>query len=214
MTTKGRNMNKNNEFNLFEGLSIVAKALSNAVEESKKEERAKRFNEGKGEESFDDLAHHLKEKHGLRPIGLKVKENEPLNTAEQSSEEGETDSDSVIFGLNLNLPMPEELREYLRKNEKARGFFEENTGKQPFTHSGKCCGDNQKDEDEWADDSDDHSEDGFDGRVISNETIRDVVDRLADIEAKILFGTIFNKKLCLEASDESSKLRKMFEGML
>lgn len=207
-------MNKNNEFNLFEGLSIVAKALSNAVEESKKEERAKRFNEGKGEESFDDLAHHLKEKHGLRPIGLKVKENEPLNTAEQSSEEGETDSDSVVFGLNLNLPMPEELREYLRKNEKARGFFEENTGKQPFTHSGKCCGDNQNDEDEWADDSDDHSEDGFDGRVISNETIRDVVDRLADIEAKILFGTIFNKKLCLEASDESSKLRKMFEGML
>lgn len=206
-------MNKNNEFNLFEVFSIVAKALSNAVEESKKEERVKRFNEGKGEESFDDLVHHLKEKHGLRPIGLKVKENEPLNTAEQP-EEDETDADSVIFGLNLNLPMPEELREYLRKNEKARGFFEENTGKQPFTCSGKCCGDDQNDEDEWTDDSDDHSEDGFDGRVISNETIRDVVDRLADIEAKILFGTIFNKKLCLEASDESSKLRKMFEGML
>ena len=203
-------MNKNNEFNLFEVFSIVAKALSNAVEESKKEERVKRFNEGKGEESFDDLAHHLKEKHGLRPIG---QENEPLNTAEQP-EEDETDADSVIFGLNLNLPMPEELREYLRKNEKARGFFEENTGKQPFTCSGKCCGDDQNDEDEWADDSDDHSEDGFDGRVISNETIRDVVDRLADIEAKILFGTIFNKKLCLEASDESSKLRKMFEGRL
>lgn len=204
-------MNKNNEFNLFEVFGIVAKALSNAVEESKKE-RTKRFNEGKGEESFDDLVHHLKEKHG--PIGLKVKEkNEPLNTAEQP-EEDETDADSVIFGLNLNLPMPEELREYLRKNEKARGFFEENTGKQPFTCSGKCCGDDQNDEDEWADDSDDHSEDGFDGRVISNETIRDVVDRLADIEAKILFGTIFNKKLCLEASDESSKLRKMFEGML
>ena len=205
-------MSNNDEFNLFKGLSIVAKALSNAVEESKKE-RTKRFNEGKGEESFDDLVHHLKEKHGLRPVGLKVKENEPLNTAEQSEEE-ETDSDSVVFGLNLNLPMPEELREYLRKNEKARGFFEENTGKQPFTCSGKCCGDDQNDEDEWADDSDDHSEDGFDGRVISNETIRDVVDRLADIEAKILFGTIFNKKLCLEASDESSKLRKMFEGML
>ena len=205
-------MSNNDEFNLFEGLSIVAKALSNAVEESKKD-RTKRFNEGKGDESFDDLAHHLKEKHVLRPIGLKAKENEPLNTAEQP-EEDETDADSVIFGLNLNLPMPEELREYLRKNEKARGFFEENTGKQPFTCSGKCCGDDQNDEDEWADDSDDHSEDGFDGRVISNETIRDVVDRLADIEAKILFGTIFNKKLCLEASDESSKLRKMFEGML
>ena len=212
-------MTEKNEFNLFEGLSIVAKALSNAVEESKKE-RTKRFNEGKGEESFDDLVHHLKEKHGLRPIGLKVnkekmeeEEQEPLNTAEQP-EEDETDSDSVVFGLNLNFPMPEELREYLHKNEKARGFFEENTGKQPFTHSGKCCGDDQNDEDEWADGSDDHSEDGFDGRVISNETIRDVVDRLADIEAKILFGTIFNKKLCLEASDESSKLRKMFEGML
>lgn len=205
-------MSNNDEFNLFEELSIVAKALSNVVEESKKE-RTKRFNEGKGEESFDDLVHHLKEKHGLRPVGLKVKENEPLNTAEQSEEE-ETDSDSVVFGLNLNLPMPEELREYLRKNEKARGFFEENTGKQPSTCSSKCCGDDQNDEDEWADDSDDHSEDGFDGRVISNETIRDVVDRLADIEAKILFGTIFNKKLCLEASDESSKLRKMFEGML
>ena len=204
-------MTENNEFNLFEGLSIVAKALSNAVEENKKE-RTERFNEGKGEESFDDLVHHLKEKHGLRPIGLKVKENEPLNTAEQP-EEDETDADSVIFGLNLNLPMPEELREYLRKNEKARGFFEGNTGKQPFTCSGKCCGDDQNDEDELEDDEDLH-EDGFDGRVISNETIRDVVDRLADIEAKILFGTIFNKKLCLEASDESSKLRKMFEGML
>lgn len=204
-------MTEKNEFNLFEVFGIVAKALSNAVEENKKE-RTKRFNEGKGEESFDDLAHHLKEKHGLRPIGLKVKENEPLNTAEQP-EEDETDSDSVVFGLNLNLPMPEELREYLRKNEKARGFFEENTGKQPFTCSGKCCGDDQNDEDELENDED-HHEDGFDGRVISNETIRDVVDRLADIEAKILFGTIFNKKLCLEASDESSKLRKMFEGML
>lgn len=204
-------MNKNNEFNLFEVFSIVAKALSNAVEENKKD-RTKRFNEGKGDESFDDLVHHLKEKHGLRPIGLKVKENEPLNTAEQP-EEDETDADSVIFGLNLNLPMPEELREYLRKNEKARGFFEGNTGKQPFTCSGKCCGDDQNDEDELEDDEE-HHEDGFDGRVISNETIRDVVDRLADIEAKILFGTIFNKKLCLEASDESSKLRKMFEGML
>ena len=204
-------MSNNDEFNLFEGLSIVAKALSNAVEENKKD-RTKRFNEGKGEESFDDLVHHLKEKHGLRPIGLKVKENEPLNTAEQT-EEDETDADSVIFGLNLNLPMPEELREYLRKNEKARGFFEGNTGKQPFTCSGKCCGDDQNDEDELEDDEE-HHEDGFDGRVISNETIRDVVDRLADIEAKILFGTIFNKKLCLEASDESSKLRIMFEGML
>ena len=204
-------MSNNDEFNLFEGLSIVAKALSNAVEENKKD-RTKRFNEGKGEESFDDLVHHLKEKHGLRPIGLKVKENEPLNTAEQT-EEDETDADSVIFGLNLNLPMPEELREYLRKNEKARGFFEGNTGKQSFTCSGKCCGDDQNDEDELEDDEE-HHEDGFDGRVISNETIRDVVDRLADIEAKILFGTIFNKKLCLEASDESSKLRKMFEGML
>lgn len=204
-------MNKNNEFNLFEVFSIVAKALSNAVEENKKD-RTKRFNEGKGDESFDDLVHHLKEKHGLRPIGLKVKENEPLNTAEQP-EEDETDSDSVVFGMNLNLPMPEELREYLRKNEKARGFFEENTGKQPFTCSGKCCGDDQNYEDELEDDEE-HHEDGFDGRVISNETIRDVVDRLADIEAKILFGTIFNKKLCLEASDESSKLRKMFEGML
>ena len=191
-------MSNNDEFNLFEELSIVAKALSNVVEESKKE-RTKRFNEGKGDESFDDLVHHLKE-------------NEPLNTAEQP-EEGETDADSVIFGLNLNLPMPEELREYLRKNEKARGFFEGNTGKQPFTCSGKCCGDDQNDEDELEDDEE-HHEDGFDGRVISNETIRDVVDRLADIEAKILFGTIFNKKLCLEASDESSKLRKMFEGML
>ena len=205
-------MNKNNEFNLFEVFSIVAKALSNAVEENKKD-RTKRFNEGKGDESFDDLVHHLKEKHGLRPIGLKVKENEPLNTAGQT-EEDETDADSVIFGLNLNLPMQEELMEYLKENEKAFGFFEENTSKQPFTHSGKCCSDDQNDEDEWTDDSDDHSEDGFDGRVISNETIRDVVDRLADIEAKILFGTIFNKKLCLEASDESSKLRKMFEGML
>ena len=204
-------MSNNDEFNLFEGLSIVAKALSNAVEENKKD-RTKRFNEGKGEESFDDLVHHLKEKHGLRPIGLKVKENEPLNTAEQT-EEDETDADSVIFGLNLNLPMPEELREYLRKNEKARGFFEGNAGKQPFTCSGKCCGDDQNDEDELEDDEE-HHEDGFDGRVISNETIRDVVDRLADIEAKILFVTIFNKKLCLEASDESSKLRKMFEGML
>lgn len=204
-------MNKNNEFNLFEVFSIVTKALSNAVEENKKD-RTKRFNEGKGDESFDDLVYHLKEKHGLRPIGLKVKENEPLNTAEQP-EEDETDADSVIFGLNLNLPMPEELREYLRKNEKARGFFEGNTGKQPFTCSGKCCGDDQNDEDELEDDEE-HHEDGFDGRVISNETIRDVVDRLADIEAKILFGTIFNKKLCLEASDESSKLRKMFEGML
>jgi hypothetical protein len=205
-------MNKNNEFNLFEVFSIVAKALSNAVEESKKEERVKRFNEGKGEESFDDLVHHLKEKHGLRPIGLKVKENEPLNTAEQP-EEDETDADSVIFGLNLNLPMPEELREYLRKNEKARGFFEENTGKQPFTCSGKCCGDDQNDEDELEDDEDLH-EDGFDGRVISNETIRDVVDRLAVIEAKMLFGTLLGKELCLEASSDLSKLRKMFEEML
>ena len=199
-------MSNNDEFNLLKGLSIVAKALSNVVEESKKE-RTKRFNEGKGEESFDDIRLRLG-----NPIGLKANENEPLNTAEQP-EEDETDLDSVVFGMNLNLPMPEELREYL-KNEKARGCFEENTGKQPFTCSGKCCGDDQNDEDEWADDSDDHSEDGFDGRVISNETIRDVVDRLADIEAKILFGTIFNKKLCLEASDESSKLRKMFEGML
>lgn len=213
-------MNKNNEFNLFEGLSIVAKALSNVVEESKEEGRTKRFNEGKGEESFDDFVHHLKEKHGLRPIVLKVNEEEmkegeqePLKTAEQS-EEDETDSDSVVFGLNLNLPMPEELREYLRKNEKARGFFEENTGKQPFTCSGKCCGDDQNDEDEWADDSDDHSEDGFDGRVISNETIRDVVDRLAVIEAKMLFGTLLGKELCLEASSDLSKLRKMFEEML
>ena len=65
-------MNKNNEFNLFEVFSIVAKALSNAVEENKKD-HTKRFNEGKGDESFDDLVHHLKEKHGLRPIGLKVK---------------------------------------------------------------------------------------------------------------------------------------------
>ena len=212
-------MSNNNEFNLFKGLSIVAKALSNVVEESKKE-RTKRFNEDKGDESLNDLFRRIKEEHDLRLIGLKAneegmeeEEQEPLNTAEQP-EEDETDSDSVVFGLNLNLPMPEELREYLRKNEKARGFFEENTGKQPFTCSGKCCGDDQNDEDEWTDDSDDHSEDGFDGRVVSNETIRDVVDRLADIEAKILFGTIFNKKLCLEASNDLSKLRKMFEGML
>jgi len=204
-------MNKNNEFNLFEVFSIVTKALSNAVEENKKD-RTKRFNEGKGDESFDDLVHHLKEKHGLRPIGLKVKENEPLNTAEQP-EEDETDADSVIFGLNLNLPMPEELMEYLKENEKAFGFFEENTSKQPFTHSGKCCGDDQNDEDELEDDEDLH-EDGFDGRVISNETIRDVVDRLAVIEAKMLFGTLLGKELCLEASSDLSKLRKMFEGML
>lgn len=212
-------MSNNNEFNLFDVLSIVTKALSNVVEESKKE-RTKRFNEDKGDESLNDLFRRIKEEHDLRLIGLKAneegmeeEEQEPLNTAEQSSEEGETDSDSVVFGLNLNLPMPEELREYLRKNEKARGFFEENTGKQPFVHSGKCCGDDQNDEDELEDDEDLH-EDGFDGRVVSNETIRDVVDRLADIEAKILFGTIFNKKLCLEASNDLSKLRKMFEGML
>ena len=204
-------MTENNEFNLLEGFSIVVKALSNAVEENKKE-RTKRFNEGKGEESFDDLVHHLKEKHGLRPIGLKVKENEPLNTAEQSEEE-ETGSDSVVFGMNLNLPMPKELMEYLKENEKAFGLFEENTGKQPFTCSGKCCGDDQNNEDELEDDEDLH-EDGFDGRVISNETIRDVIDKITDIEAKLLFGMLLDKKLCLEASDDLTELRNMFKEML
>lgn len=213
-------MNKNNEFNLFEVFSIVAKALSNAAEESKND-RTKRFNEGKGDESLNDLFRRIKEEHDLRPIGLKVneegmeeEEQEPLNTTDTEQPE-EDEADSVIFGLNLSLPLPEELREYLKENKKARGLFEENTGQPfPFTCSGKCCGNDQDDEDEGEDNNDVHSDDGFDGRVISNETIRDVVDRLAGIEAKMLFGTLLGKELCLEASGDLSKLRKMFEEML
>lgn len=203
MTTKGRDMNKNNEFNLFEVLSILAKAFSNAIEESKKEH----VNEGKDEESFDILLKHV------RPIDLKANEEEkkeekqePLNTAEQPEEDEE---DSVIFGLNLSMP----LMDYLKENEKAFSLFEENTGKQPFC-GGKCCGDDQNDEDEGEDGNDDHSEDGFDGRVISNETIRDVVDRIEGIEAKLLFGILLDKKLCLEASEDLLKLRDMFKEML
>lgn len=199
-------MNKNNEFNLFEELSILAKAFSNAIEESKKEH----VNEGKGKGSFDELFNHLKEKHG-HPVGLKANEEEkqePLNTTEQP-EEGE--ADSVIFGLNLSMP----LMDYLKENEKAFSLFEENTGQLfPFTCSGKCCGNDQDDEDEGEDNNDVHSDDGFDGRVISNETIRDVVDKIEGIEAKLLFGMLLDKKLCLEASEDLLKLRDMFKEML
>ena len=204
-------MSNNDEFNLFEELSIVAKALSNVVEESKKE-RTKRFNEGKGEESFDDIRRRLG-----NPIGLKVNEEEewePLNTADAEQPE-EDEADSAIFGLNLSLPLPEELMYYLKENKKARGFFEENTGQPfPFTCSGKCCGNDQDDEDEGEDNNDVHSDDGFDGRVISNETIRDVVDKIEGIEAKLLFGILLDKKLCLEASEDLLKLRDMFKEML
>lgn len=201
-------MNKNNEFNLFEELSILAKAFSNAIEESKKEH----VNEGKGKGSFDELFNHLKEKHG-HPVDLKANEEEkeeekqePLNTTEQPEED---EADSVIFGLNLSMP----LMDYLKENEKAFSLFEENTGKQPFC-GGKCCGDDQNDEDEGEDGNDDHSEDGFDGRVISNETILDVVDKIEGIEAKLLFGILLDKKLCLEASEDLLKLRDMFKEML
>lgn len=205
-------MTENNEFNIFEVINAFAKVVANATENN-----GEKADSGKSPKEFDELFRDLKKQrsfHHSNTSNGEHQEKVQKNTPKSELKRDEADSDSVIFGLNLNLPMPEELMEYLKENEKAFGFFEENTSKQPFTCSGKCCGDDQNDEDEWADDSDDHSEDGFDGRVISNKTIRDVVDRLADIEAKILFGTIFNKKLCLEASDESSKLRKMFEEML
>lgn len=204
-------MTENNEFNIFEVINAFAKVVANATENN-----GEKADSGKSPKEFDELFRDLKKQrsfHHSNTSNGEHQEKVQKNTPKSELKRDEADSDSVIFGLNLNLPMPEELMEYLKENEKAFGFFEENTSKQPFTHSGKCCGDDQNDEDELEDDEDLH-EDGFDGRVISNETIRDVVDRLAVIEAKMLFGTLLGKELCLEASSDLSKLRKMFEEML
>lgn len=204
-------MTENNEFNIFEVINAFAKVVANATENN-----GEKAGSGKSPKEFDELFRDLKKQrsfHHSNTSNGEHQEKVQKNTPKSELKRDEADSDSVIFGLNLNLPMPEELMEYLKENEKAFGFFEENTSKQPFTHSGKCCGDDQNDEDELEDDEDLH-EDGFDGRVISNETIRDVVDRLAVIEAKMLFGTLLGKELCLEASSDLSKLRKMFEEML
>lgn len=204
-------MTENNEFNIFEVINAFAKVIANATENN-----GEKAGSGKSPKEFDELFRDLKKQrsfHHSNTSNGEHQEKVQKNTPKSELKRDEADSDSVIFGLNLNLPMPEELMEYLKENEKAFGFFEENTSKQPFTHSGKCCGDDQNDEDELEDDEDLH-EDGFDGRVISNETIRDVVDRLAVIEAKMLFGTLLGKELCLEASSDLSKLRKMFEEML
>lgn len=204
-------MTENNEFNIFEVINAFAKVVANATENN-----GEKADSGKSPKEFDELFRDLKKQrsfHHSNTSNGEHQEKVQKNTPKSELKRDEADSDSVIFGLNLNLPMLEELMEYLKENEKAFGFFEENTSKQPFTHSGKCCGDDQNDEDELEDDEDLH-EDGFDGRVISNETIRDVVDRLAVIEAKMLFGTLLGKELCLEASSDLSKLRKMFEEML